>query len=112
MLSPSRAMNHVKHILDLISQFPRANPSAADTPSDLDIPKLFRQIRSRYKALCASLGVRPSLRASETGDVAANRDEILSEEAVIPSKKPTVWQVSAAETEPIQRQRPLHPLSF
>ena len=39
------------------------NPSAADD-SDLDIPKLFRQIRSRYKALCSTLGMRQSLRAA------------------------------------------------
>ncbi|KAJ3996696.1 DUF1715-domain-containing protein [Lentinula boryana] len=59
-----RALNHIKHLLELISRFPRVNPSSSDSSSDLDIPKLFRQIRSRYKALCSSLGVRPSLRAS------------------------------------------------
>lgn len=30
---------------------------------EIDISKLQRQIRSRYKALCASLGVKPTLRA-------------------------------------------------
>jgi len=60
-----RAAHHIKHLLDLIKQFPRVNPSASDS-SDLDIPKLFRQIRSRYKALCSTLGVKPSLRAAET----------------------------------------------
>ena len=30
--------------------------------------KLQRQIRSRYKALCASLGVRPTLRAGAGND--------------------------------------------
>ena len=59
----SRATSNIKHLLELIAQFPRINPSATG-PSDLDIPKLFRQIRSRYKALCATLGVRPTLRAS------------------------------------------------
>ncbi|TRM66237.1 copper amine oxidase [Schizophyllum amplum] len=49
---------------------PRVNPSSADASSELDIPKLFRQIRSRYKALCATLGVRPSLRASTDGEAA------------------------------------------
>ena len=39
------------------------NPSTSDD-SDLDILKLFRQIRSRYKALCSTLGMRPSLRAA------------------------------------------------
>ena len=61
----SRAANHVRHLLGLISQFPRVNPSASDTSSEMDIPKLFRQIRSRYKALCSTLGVRPSLQYSE-----------------------------------------------
>jgi primary-amine oxidase len=60
----SRAINHIKHLLDLITQFPKTNPSASE-PSELDIPKLFRQIRSRYKALCSSLGIKPSLRAAE-----------------------------------------------
>lgn len=56
-------------MLDAIAQFPRANPSAADPASDLDIPKLLRQIRSRYKVLCASLGVRPRLRSAEAPDL-------------------------------------------
>ncbi|TCD61982.1 hypothetical protein EIP91_007646 [Steccherinum ochraceum] len=53
----SRSLHHIKYLQDLIAQFPKANPSASE-PSDLDIPKLFRQIRSRHKALCATLGVR------------------------------------------------------
>lgn len=83
--SDDRALNHIKHLLNLVSQFPRVNPSPSSddstSESELDIPKLFRQIRSRYKALCATLGVRPSLRASEVGDAAGDRDEMLSEEA-------------------------------
>lgn len=65
----SRSAGHIKHLLDLVASFPRVNPSTTSTTLDdtheVDIPKLFRQIRSRYKALCASLGVRPSLRALE-----------------------------------------------
>lgn len=60
-----RTAGHIRHLLDLIAQFPRVNPSAGG-PSELDIPKLFRQIRSRYKLLCSALGVRPTLRASDT----------------------------------------------
>ncbi|KAJ8594997.1 DUF1715-domain-containing protein [Rhizopogon salebrosus TDB-379] len=67
--SDQRAVHHIKHLLDLISQFPRINPSATAVASgvteDIDISKLQRQIRSRYKALCASLGVKPTLRAVE-----------------------------------------------
>ena len=74
-----RAQNHVRHLLDLIAQFPRANPSAAAAANDgttptepeLDIPRLFRQIRSRYKLLCATLGVRPTLRAADGSATAA-----------------------------------------
>ncbi|KAG0703622.1 hypothetical protein DFH29DRAFT_828830 [Suillus ampliporus] len=64
-----RTMHHIKHLLDLISQFPRINPSAAvvsGATEEVDISKLQRQIRSRYKALCASLGVKPTLRAADT----------------------------------------------
>ncbi|KAG2035662.1 hypothetical protein BDR03DRAFT_922620 [Suillus americanus] len=62
-----RAVHHIKYLLDLISQFPRVNPSsgaiASGDTEEIDISKLQRQIRSRYKALCASLGVKPTLRA-------------------------------------------------
>lgn len=61
----SRAMHHIRHLLDLISQFPRVNPGTANTADDVDIPQLFRQIRSRYKALCSTLGVKPSMRAAD-----------------------------------------------
>ncbi|KAG2153540.1 uncharacterized protein EDB93DRAFT_1102684 [Suillus bovinus] len=62
-----RAVHHIKHLLDLVSQFPKTNPSPAAIASgdmeEVDVSKLQRQIRSRYKALCASLGVKPTLRA-------------------------------------------------
>lgn len=50
---------------------------------EIDMSRLQRQIRSRYKALCASLGVRPTLRAGvgnvnedagEGGNASAKRD--------------------------------------
>ncbi|KAI9060822.1 DUF1715-domain-containing protein [Trametes sanguinea] len=68
-----RTTNHIRHLLELIAQFPRENPSATGGPSDLDIPKLFRQIRSRYKLLCATLGVRPTLRAADGSSVSPER---------------------------------------
>jgi len=68
-----RASQHIRYLLDSISQFPRINPSASDPASDeIDIPKLLRQIRSRYKVLCSSLGVRPRLQSAE---VAAMEDK-------------------------------------
>lgn len=112
-------MNHIKRLLDLISLFPRVSPSTLDSPAaDLDISQLFRQIRSRYKALCATVGVRPSLRASEVGDVTSNRDEMLSEEvtASAPGKRNIVWEVNQDELEvdhePSQKWRAPQPLSF
>lgn len=69
-----RAQNHIRHLLELVARFPRVNPSSSsaagssDDPAhdpEVDIPRLFRQIRSRYKLLCATLGVRPSLRAAD-----------------------------------------------
>ena len=76
-----RTQNHIRHLLELIAQFPRVNPSAAagareDTGSEaeLDIPRLFRQIRSRYKLLCATLGVRPTLRAADGAPAPASPD--------------------------------------
>lgn len=57
-----RAFRHMDQLLALINQFPRNNP-----PEDVDVAKTFSQIRSRYKVLCATLGVRPSLRASSDG---------------------------------------------
>ena len=54
-----RAVQHIRHLLDSIAQFPQGNPSQLS--SDFDVSKLQRQIRSRYKALCACLGVRPRM---------------------------------------------------
>ncbi|KAK7023835.1 DUF1715-domain-containing protein [Favolaschia claudopus] len=66
-----RAAHHIRHLLDLISQFPRVNPSTADSASELDILKLSRQIQSRYKALCSTLGLKPGLiRASGSSEAA------------------------------------------
>ena len=82
-------MHHIKHLLDSIAQFPRVNPSSssaedlAESSDDLDIPKRFRQIRSRYKALCATLGVRPSLRAADGHE----DDEAAPDDGTIPADK-------------------------
>jgi len=108
--SEDRPMHHIKHLLDLIAQFPRVNPSSAaesgDSPDDLDIPKLFRQIRSRYKALCATLGIRPSLRAAD----GQSEDEAATEQdgSTPGDKMPkTVWSVSN-----IGKRSPAEQLSF
>jgi hypothetical protein len=88
----SRVMRHIKHLLDLIAQFPQSNPSATD-PSDLDIPKLFAQIRSRYKVLCTTLGVRRSLKSaaeeSPQSDIGFGQSE--------GGHRPTVWKLENHE---------------
>ena len=88
----SRVMHHARQLLDITSHFPRVNPGTSLTGSDddgVDISALQRQTRSRYKLLCATLGVRPSLRAVDVDDDrmddadGANRDK----------RKKNVWKV-------------------
>lgn len=103
-----RTAHHIDHLLDLIAQFPRVNPSAGGA-SDLDIPKLFRQIRSRYKALCAILGVRPTLRSGGASSPA--QDENLDSDDAPGGARAgaarNVWPV-----QPADRQRSGEELSF
>jgi hypothetical protein len=101
--SNRRVLGHITHLLALINQFPRVNHSsiAASTPEvpEVDIQRLFRQIRSRYKVLCASLGVRPTLRAAAAADESQADDE--GGEGVGPSQPSTsnkgqktkVWRI-------------------
>jgi len=102
-----RSMSHIKHLLDLISQFPSVNPSSLVTlpeAEELDIQKLFRQIRSRYKALCATLGVRPSLRAAEQeGDQSKTGGQIEGD-TDRNSKVKKVWSVDAIGKRPTGEQ--------
>jgi len=104
-------MNHIRSLLELISHFPRINPSARPTASspsaegfhtEIDIPKLFRQIRSRYKLLCASLAIRPSLRAME-GDEANLTAQVQGGESenttgVQARTKKSVWKLDGGGT--------------
>ncbi|EMD31190.1 hypothetical protein CERSUDRAFT_163378 [Gelatoporia subvermispora B] len=102
-----RTTHHTKQLLELIAQFPRINPSATDA-SDLDIPKLFRQIRSRYKALCATLGVRPTLRSGVSSSPTRQTDDPAeAPEGTRPDASRKVWPVQAAEN-----QRPREDLNF
>jgi hypothetical protein len=45
-----------------------ATDGASANNEDLDIAKLLSQIRSRFKALCSTLGVSPRLRAMASGE--------------------------------------------
>jgi hypothetical protein len=57
-----RASHHAHQLISLISQFPLTNPSvASQAESQVDIVRLYTQIRSRYKALCSTVGLRPRL---------------------------------------------------
>ncbi|EUC56831.1 essential protein Yae1, amino-terminal protein [Rhizoctonia solani AG-3 Rhs1AP] len=57
-----RAVHHMEQLLSLISKFPLTNPPVApQAEPQVDIVRLYAQIRSRYKALCSTLGVRPRL---------------------------------------------------
>ncbi|KAG6817238.1 hypothetical protein H0H87_011295 [Tephrocybe sp. NHM501043] len=85
-----RATNHTKRLLDLIVQFPKSNPSETD---DMDFPKLFRQIRSRYKALCSTLGVRPSLRYADRSQERDGAADSAVAEPVEALPKETVWKL-------------------
>ncbi|GJJ13436.1 hypothetical protein Clacol_007690 [Clathrus columnatus] len=118
-LSPI-SVSHIRHLLQLISQFPKVNPTSvlirggSDMPTDssnlhrtpqpdseLDVSALLNNIRSRYKALCASLGVR----ARVVGSSVANTDVKVEEDASdhpVPSrigKKPkrTVWKINIGD---------------
>ncbi|KAI0738242.1 hypothetical protein C8Q80DRAFT_266587 [Daedaleopsis nitida] len=126
-----RAQNHIRHLLALIAQFPRMNPSRASRAgghghghgpghadgegrdsgreaaeaeeAEADIPRLFRQIRSRYKLLCATLGVRPTMRAADGAASSPSPDrraDVLVETGGTagpsmdqPKKKTPVWAV-------------------
>ncbi|KAF8734426.1 GTPase activator, partial [Rhizoctonia solani] len=57
-----RAIHHAEQLVLLISKFPMTNPPVSpQAESQIDIVRLYTQIRSRYKALCSTLGFRPRL---------------------------------------------------
>ena len=56
----SRGAHHASALLALIDRFPRKNPRPDE--EGVDMSAQLRLIRSRYKAMCASLGVRARLR--------------------------------------------------
>lgn len=93
-------IHHIRVLLDTIAQFPRINPSPSgplsesDSSAEVDILKLFRQIRARYKVLCAMLGVRPSLRATGTDSKEGVDDEESMQQDTDPKPK-RVWEVDS-----------------
>jgi hypothetical protein len=89
-----RAQQHITQLLHIVAQCPSSNPSA---DSDVDVPQLLGQARSRYKALCARLGVRPSLRVSQaSGSTSGGSGETHDKcqaDAEGPSQRSRVWAV-------------------
>ncbi|KAH9940019.1 uncharacterized protein BXZ73DRAFT_88781 [Epithele typhae] len=131
-----RAQNHVRLLLALIAQFPRVNPSTAiasaaadadastDAGPDVDIPRLFRQIRSRYKLLCATLGVRPTLRAADGSSASPERGDdgepphaqseptTATSPTTRPKARKNVWAVHDARAGPSAADARADALSF
>jgi len=97
LLKGAHKAHHIRYLLDLISQFPRVNPSASDSSSELDILKLSRQIQSRYRALCSTLGVKPAnIRASGTPDADAPDPADVDADIFRRQTVETVWKVENA----------------
>ena len=95
----SRVLHTTEVLLDLIAQFPMKNPAQTES-AEVDIPRLFNQIRSRYKMLCTFVGVKPSLRATRTrtrvsADTSAEDGGV---DGVATSKKNSVWRVNDTES--------------
>jgi hypothetical protein len=79
---------------------PSSSPAASqEAEAEVDIPRLFRQIRSRYKALCAIVGVRPTLRATDAVDGAEDEAAALAE-SDRPKGKKNVWATVTRPSEP------------
>lgn len=85
-----RSISNANRLLELITQFPKINPSSTDAGSELDIPQLLSRIRSRYKVLCASFGVRPTLRAARS-DQPTDSEEVAEDRRQ--ELKPKIWPV-------------------
>ncbi|PPQ84775.1 hypothetical protein CVT24_002807, partial [Panaeolus cyanescens] len=63
--------------LDTSSTPSTLTTASTATAQEIDIPKLQRQIRSRYKALCSTIGVRPRLYTA-TGEEEGDTENIVN----------------------------------
>ncbi|KZT38379.1 DUF1715-domain-containing protein [Sistotremastrum suecicum HHB10207 ss-3] len=98
----SRALVHANQLLHLISRFPRHNPTPSEEPlsdgessqdSALDISKSLAQIRSRYRAMCASLGVKPRLLSTDKVEPDQSNSSIDAPDLVAKTTADPVWRV-------------------
>lgn len=104
-----RIQHNVSLLLSAIDRFPMTNPKSSATSVDatvapesdeLDITRLLSQTRSRYRTLCAVLGVRPRLRA-----VAAGEEQMTSEsheDNAVSSKSSSIWQLDKQSEPPLE----------
>lgn len=73
----SRPYANLEQVLQMVSSFPTSNDSTSlSTPAvvqavdgGVDIPVLLTSIRSKYRAACASLGIRPRMVAGDVEGV-------------------------------------------
>ncbi|KAF8328130.1 uncharacterized protein EI90DRAFT_2926930, partial [Cantharellus anzutake] len=94
----SRALHHIKFILSAIDRFPTVNPSNQHAESSVDIAKLLTLIRSRHKALCAILGVKPRLTVVEADDRRGSADEDSLEGSMNHNRaKRNIWRLDNPE---------------
>lgn len=98
----SRIAHNIRHLIELIAQFPRVNPSTTEA-SELDIPKLFRQIRSRYKALCATLGVKPTLRGAGSSSIQEVIDDSSNGPPVLGDESTRIRQINDTRVSTLQK---------
>ena len=93
LLSYSRGAHHASALLALIERFPRKNPRPDE--DGVDMSAQLRLIRSRYKAMCASFGVRARLQpasAAAVEDRAGGQN--LGTDAGAKKKGQSVWTLS------------------
>ncbi len=57
---------------------PAAAPASPASGADLDIPALLGAIRAKYRAACASLGVRPRMVAAGSSGVGEEGTKVVS----------------------------------
>lgn len=67
-----RAMIALDQVLAFVHSFPVINDSTlveeSISSSQVDISALLTSIRTKYRAACASLGIRPRMMAGSTGE--------------------------------------------
>ena len=65
ILCVPRGLHHVEQLVALIDRFPSFNDSSK-RQDDQDMELMLQNIRSKYRILCSSFGVRPRLQKAAT----------------------------------------------